>query len=807
MQAENEQRAKDIVRELTLAEKAALVSGADYWHTEAVERLGLPCAVLSDGPHGLRRENDSAAGVAMRASLPATCFPTAAGLACSFDTALVQEVGTALGEEAAQVGVAVLLGPGLNIKRSPLCGRNFEYFSEDPLCAGELAAAMVRGIQSTGVSACPKHFALNNCENSRFISNSVCDERALKEIYLDGFRRVVQSAAPRCLMTSYNIVNGEYAGQSEQLLMHTLRCEWGFDGAVVSDWGACSDRVRGISAGADLEMPGKCSGNTQVLLTALEEGRLYEWQLDECCERVIRLVLDSLAVPRPQPDAEMFRRHHELARRAAARSAVLLKNSDNLLPLDAQASVAIIGRLAEQPRYQGSGSSKVNPVQLDTMLEELRARGLEWSYSPGYNADGTTNDALIDAARETARGAQAVVLVLGLPECCESEGFDRDHLRLPEGMLRLCAAVCADGCRVAVLLQLGAPVELPFIDDVSALLCCYLGGEAAGSAAVDILTGRCDPVGRLAESWPKKAEDVPCAAWYNKRRRTAEYREGIWVGYRYYDAVGVEPLFAFGSGLGYTEFTLSDLKVKSAGKSLQVLLKVGNGGGRVGEQTVFIYHLARPGLPKKLLAFKKVRLMPFEQADIALDIPLASLAYYNTETAQFTVLGGEYTLAAEASAATLCEKVTVAGSDAPVPAYIEPNVGMSVSDEQFYALAGGRPQEPPARPFTLESSCGELRHTLVGKLFWNFLSNYDMGSGDAESVAMMRRSLEDLPLRALCALSRGALSRRRALGIAELADGRLLRGIADLAGREREPSGANKSRGKKGRGSHFGKKQ
>ena len=572
-------------RELTLEERAQLLAGESHWKTHAAPSADIPSLFLSDGPHGLRKQEGAQDCMGIAESRPATCFPTASALACSFDPELVERVGAAIGEEARRQGVDVVLGPGVNIKRHPLCGRNFEYFSEDPVVSGELGAAMVRGIQSRGVGACLKHFAANSQEHARMVSDSVVDERTLRELYLAPFEHVVRHARPWSVMTAYNKLNGVYCSEHEWLLREALRGEWGFDGAVVSDWGAMSSSVASVRAGLDLCMPGPRPDHARALVEAVRSGDLGEDRVTEAASHVERLARrveeargampvgptfgnsspESAAEMRESfvSDEEFYRAHADLARTAAAQSAVLLKN-DGVLPLNPDAKVAVIGAFARMPRYQGSGSSRINPKIIDNIWYRLEQRGVAAEYADGY--DPTTGDAgerqLLEAETLAARSDVAVV-VAGLPARYESEGFDRKLMVMPRGMRELIDRVCAANPRTVVVLQGGAPMEMPWRDSPAAILLMYLSGCQGGGAAVDVLVGDVNPSGKLAETWPVDLAQTALGTTYPDMDNEVLYREGPFVGYRYYDAVGVEPAFPFGHGESYTEFAYEGLGVKT----------------------------------------------------------------------------------------------------------------------------------------------------------------------------------------------------------------------------------------------------
>lgn len=558
---------QSIINQMSLEEKAAMMSGKDTWNTVSYEKYGIPSIYLSDGPHGLRKQAGASDHLGLNASLPATCFPTAATVANSWDEKLGEELGQYLGEEAVSLGVNVLLCPGLNIKRSPLCGRNFEYFSEDPYLSGKMAAAYIRGIQSKGVAACPKHFAANNQELRRMASDSVVDERASREIYTTGFEMAVKEGKAKVIMSSYNRINGVYANENVHLLQKILVDEWGFDGMVVSDWGGSNDHALGVKNGSHLEMPSIGKMGAKEIVQAVESGRLKEKILDQRLDELLTVILDihkaTLAGKGKAFDSDS---HHAFAERAARESIVLLKNDGNILPLAEGAKVTVIGDFAEVPRYQGAGSSLVNPTKLVSALQALQESGIHINtYEKGYERNKATNEKLIQSAKEAARRSENVVIFAGLDEISESEGMDRIHMRMPQNQIDLIEAVSKVNDNVIVLLSAGSAIEMPWIHQVKAVVHGYLGGQAGASAMVDIITGKYCPGGKLSETYPLKYEDTPAYHYFPGKERSSEYRESIYVGYRYYETVGQQVLFPFGYGLSYTTFTYSNLTVTRKG--------------------------------------------------------------------------------------------------------------------------------------------------------------------------------------------------------------------------------------------------
>ena len=573
-----------LIEQMTLEEKASLLSGQNFWNTKPIPRLGIPSIMLTDGPHGMRKQGGKADHLGLNKSIPSTCFPTASALANSWDTELLEQVGAYLGEEAASEQVSVLLGPGLNVKRNPLCGRSFEYFSEDPLLSGKLAAAMIRGIQSQGVSACPKHFAVNSQELRRMVVDEVVDERALRELYLEGFRYAVCEGKPKTIMSAYNRVNGIYANENTYLLQDILYGEWGFDGVVVTDWGGENDRVAGLIAGNQLEMPSSAGLTDREVFEAVRAGKLDETLLDERIDQLLRLIFS--VKPQEQSTAYSIDEHHAFAREAACRSAVLVKNEGGVLPLCAGTRVAVIGDFAKTPRYQGAGSSLIEPTKLECALDELKRTDLEIvGYAPGFRRFGGNGKRKRNRACALAKRADVALVFLGLDEGSEAEGVDREQMRLRENQTELLREIRKSCARVVVVLANGAPVEADWSDDADAILLGYLGGQAGGGAIADLVTGKTAPSGKLAETYPERYADVPSASIYPGREKTAEHRESIFLGYRYYDTAGKHVRWPFGFGLTYTTFSYDKLTIQGNAISCTVC----NTGDRAGEEIVQVY--------------------------------------------------------------------------------------------------------------------------------------------------------------------------------------------------------------------------
>ncbi|HEY5857862.1 MAG TPA: glycoside hydrolase family 3 C-terminal domain-containing protein [Aldersonia sp.] len=655
---------------LSLEQKASLTSGGDFWHTQAV--ADIPAVMLTDGPHGLRKQATSADALGLGNSVPATCFPPAVALASSWDENLVDRVGAAVGAEAHAENVAVVLGPGVNIKRSPLCGRNFEYFSEDPFLTGRLGAALVHGLQSQGVGASVKHFAVNNQESDRMRVSADVDERTLREIYLPAFEHIVRTAAPRTVMCSYNKINGTYASENRWLLTELLRDEWGFEGLVVSDWGAVNDRVAALVAGLDLEMPP--SGTDDEIVAAVRSGALDEQVLDRAVARVLDLVRSA---PQDAPSC-VADEHHALARKVAAACAVLLKNDGDLLPLDAESAetIAVIGEFARTPRFQGAGSSQVTPTRVDTALDAITAVvGAERvTFEPGFVLDGVRDAALQGAAVKAAEGSHVALLFLGLPPQDESEGFDRRDVFLPADQMLLLAAVHAVNPRTVVVLSNGGVVRTAGIElHAAALLEGWLLGQAGGSATADLLFGLTNPSGRLAETIPERLPDTPSFPYFPGGEQHSRYGEGIYVGYRYYDTVEHPVAFPFGFGLSYTEFELSDLKVSiSDGNSASVSVHVANVGDRAGATVVQVYvhdvacRVDRP--VHELKGFAKAELEPGETHTVQLELDPSSFAFWSVQASRWVVEAGEFEIRVGFSSREIeaTARITLPG-DEPIP--------------------------------------------------------------------------------------------------------------------------------------------
>lgn len=701
----------DLIGRMTLEQKCALLSGEKAFDTRAYPSLGIPALSFSDGPHGLRHQGEGANHLGIGGSMPATCFPTAVTVAQSWDPQLAERIGQALAEEAATMGVNVVLGPGLCIKRSPLCGRNFEYFSEDPLVSGKMAAGYVRGIQARGLAACPKHFAVNSQETRRQASDSVLDERTLREVYLAGFETVVRESAPKSIMSSYNLVNGIYANENHHLLQEVLRDEWGYQGAVVTDWGGSNDHVAGVREGSAFEMPNPDISSARELAEAVRAGKLSQATLDERVDQALDLILSTDEAKRAYPAAFDQEAHHDLARQAAEEGMVLLKNEAGedgapLLPLSKGTRVALIGDFAETPRYQGAGSSLVNATRLESLLEAMQASpDLDLvGFERGFERDGAANGAMADAAVELAGKADVVVCCLGLDESKETEGADRMDMRLAANQVDLLARLAQANPKVVVVLSAGSCVETGWAKDARALLYLGLSGQAGGMATLAALTGATNPSGKLAETWPVRLEDTPTYGNFPSEERTAEYREGLYVGYRYYQTAGVPVAFPFGFGLSYTSFAYGQATLAADASSVTV--RVTNTGTVAGAEVVQAY-VAKPQAqvfrPAQVLAgFARVTLAPGQSQDVTVALDPRALSYFDVKTGRWEREAGSY----EVRVASSCEDIrTTATVDLAGTGAADPYQGLTldsyrsgqvarVSDAEFATLLG-RPLPSP----------------------------------------------------------------------------------------------------------------
>ncbi|MBQ9912471.1 MAG: glycoside hydrolase family 3 C-terminal domain-containing protein, partial [Firmicutes bacterium] len=744
---------KDIVRKMSLEDKTALCEGADFWTTRAFEKYGIPSMFMCDGPHGLRKQSVESDMLGINQSYPATCFPAAVTTAGSWNEELLEEIGKAIAEEAKDQGVGLVLGPGANSKRNPLCGRNFEYFSEDPVLAGRLAASYIRGMEAMGVGASLKHFAANSQEHCRFVSDGIMDERTLREVYLQAFEIAVKEGRPSTVMCAYPKLNGVHCSDNGKLLTDILRKEWGFEGLVVTDWGAMDDRREAFRAGCDLNMPGGSDYMFKEVIRAVKSGQLEERYIDECAERVLRLVLRAEDSLKEKAECD-YALHHSLARKAACEGAVLLKNDGGLLPLKKDAKIAVIGHMAKEMRYQGAGSSHINAAELSQPLEHLPGT----VYIECCDEQGDLNDEMLTDAVIIARKSDAAVVFAGLPDRYESEGFDRSDMKMPEGHVRMIEAVCGANPNTVVVLFCGAPVECPWADKAKAILYMGLPGEAGGEAAADLLYGREVPSGKLAESWPFCYEDCVSSSYYGKGK-DALYLEGIYTGYRYYDKAGKDVRWPFGYGLSYTTFELSSLRKEEN----RVSVTVTNTGSCAGAEVVQLYvELPKEGIHKplrQLRGFRKVFLKPGESREIDFVLKDRDFAFWQDA---WKVQKGEYIVCIGTSCKDLPLKTAMfkEGADPEAPeqqkgSWYESLEGVpSLADLE--AAAGIKYEEKKVSKgsYTLENTVSEMKdHSLVIKIMYKALSVFigrSVGEGkDSPEYRMMMESSAGAPLRSL----------------------------------------------------------
>ena len=793
----------ELLAQMTLEEKAALCSGKDYWHLNGCDRLALKSIMVSDGPHGLRKHNDKKDKTDLMGSVEAVCFPTASATACSWDEDLLYAMGQALGDEARAEGISVLLGPGVNIKRSPLCGRNFEYFSEDPFLAGKMAAAFIRGVQSKGIGTSIKHFAANSQETRRMTIDSVADERTLREIYLPAFEIAVREAQPWTVMNAYNRLNGTYCAENAWLLNEVLRKDWGFDGVVETDWGAENEIDKGIAAGQNLEMPGSNGLGAKKLIDAVRAGTLDEAALDARVDEIIDLIIRSMdTIGSYEYDKA---EHHEIARTIAEGSMVLLKNEGGLLPLGKDKTVGVIGEMAKKPRYQGAGSSQINTHTIDCAYDALLGAGLGLVYAPGYDiAKDGTDLSLLQEAVSVAKNVDIALLFIGLTDEYESEGFDRDHMRIPQSHADLVRAVSAANPNTVVVLSGGAPVEMPWADSVPAILNAYLGGEAGGTAAARLLLGEVNPSGKLAETYPLRLQDNPSYYNFPGSRRSVEFRESVYVGYRYYDTKKLDVRFPFGYGLSYTTFAYSGLKFSKKSvrdtDTLTVSFKVKNTGSVAGAEVAQLYvhdpvsTIFRP--EQELKGFRKVFLEPGEEKEISIALTKRAFAFYNVNLGDWQVETGDFEIAVGASSRDirLKGKVKVTSTtDAEIPDYRETAPCyytadvQTVSDDEFEAVLGREiPYKTPEQTrITINSALEDATGTKAGKTINNMMTALfkKLSKGNLAQERMMTAMALQIPIRCFISMSMGVFTEDMAEGLCRILNGEgTLKGLGEILG-------------------------
>lgn len=783
---------RDLLEKMTLEEKAAFLSGKNVWQTRDFSRLGLPSISCSDGPHGVRKQAGTGDHLGLNASLPATCFPTAAAIANSWDEHLGEELGEALGEEAMVLDVNILLGPGLNMKRSPLCGRNFEYFSEDPYLAGKMAAAYIRGIQSKGVYACPKHFAVNSQELRRMAMNSVLDERTLREIYLTGFEIAVKEGKAKSIMSSYNEINGIYANENKHLLKEILRKEWGFDGIVITDWGGSNDHARGVAAGSDLEMPAPGLDSAREVLKAVKEKTLSMEELNQCVDELLDAVLTLSKAAEGKKNTFDEEAHHELARRAAEQSAVLLKNEEHILPVKPGTRVAIIGDFAVEPRYQGAGSSMVNPTRLETLKDMAKNCDLQIvGISRGYKRNGEEDSLLKKESLELAKTADVVIYCFGLDEMSESEGMDRTHMRIPQNQIELLENLMRINSNIIGILSAGAAVEMPWEHCCKAILHGYLNGQAGAGAMLNIITGKVNPSGKLNETYPMKYEDTP--AYYNfpSAKRNSEYRESLYIGYRYYDTAGVAVKYPFGFGLSYTSFTYSNIKTDRNGVSFTLK----NTGDVDGAETAQLYVGLENGKvfrPKKeLKGFEKVYLKAGEKKTVYISFDDKTFRYWNVKTNRWEEEGGSWRVMIGGSSADIRLETTVsrAGTSAEIP-YVKEEMPLyysgqiqKVNDVEFSKLLGDEiPVDMWSGELGVNDAICQMYYVKSGlaRLIYKILTRIRKKSEEKGKPDLNVLFIYNMPFRGIAKMTGGAVSMDMVHGMVTAVNGHVFRGLRQI---------------------------
>ncbi len=781
----------ELISQMTLEEKVSLLSGKDFWQTKSIERLEIPHIYLADGPHGLRKQAKSADHLGLNPGVPATCFPTAAAVANSWDSKLTEKIGVAIGKEAVSHNVNVLLGPGMNIKRDPLCGRNFEYFSEDPYLTGKLAAGYIKGIQSHGIAACPKHFAVNNQELLRMTSDSVVDNRTLNEIYLTGFEIAVKEAQPKSIMSAYNKVNGIYANENKKLLRDILVDKWGFKGIVVSDWGGSNDHVAGVKAGSHLEMPTTGGDSDLQLIEAVKNGEISSTLLDQRIEEYLKVVYD-IQINKSVEELKIdIKAHHNLAREAAEASIVLLQNENGVLPLNGDSKVALIGDFAQVPRYQGAGSSKVNPTIIENTLDCINDTDLNIiGYQQGFNRNGSKCDIKIKDACLLAKKAEVVLLYIGLDEDSETEGIDRDHIKIPQNQIDLLNAIYDINQNIVVILSSGSVVEMPWSSKCKSVVHGYLSGQAGASAMLNVLAGKSCPSGKLSETYPLRYEDAPTHNYYPGKEKTSEYREGIFVGYRYYDTVNIKVKFPFGHGLSYTSFEYSNLTTTN-NKTIFTIKNIGTVAGSeiaqlyVGSTSTEIFRAQ-----KELKGFVKIHLEPGESKTIDIDFDDKTFRYFNIENNQYEVEKGRYNVMIGASSddIRLEGEIDIDGDTTSSPykrslleSYYNSNV-TNVSDIEFELLLGRsipdtewdrslslKMNDSFSQMFYAKSFLARLAHKLL-----RHLKDKSIKKGEPDLNILF---IYYMPFRAIAKMTGGTVSIAMVEGLLKIINGNFFKGF------------------------------
>jgi beta-glucosidase len=781
----------EILNSLTLEEKASLCSGKDFWHLRGIPRLNIPSIMLTDGPHGLRKQVESPDHVGLSDSVPATCFPPAVTLASTWNVDLAKAMGIALAQECRDQGVSVILGPGANIKRHPFCGRNFEYFSEDPLLSGSMASAWISGVQSLGIGTSLKHFALNNQESHRMVVDVIVDERSMHDIYLKGFKKVITEAKPWTIMSAYNKVNGYYMSEHPTLLNPLLRQTWGYQGAVITDWGANHDRIAGLKAGQDIEMPGGLNSQISVILDAVKNNTLSLEILDKRVLTILELIKQASNSLNQSVKPSSIEDHHNLARIIASEGIVLLKNDADILPLKKTMKLAIIGEFAKIPRYQGSGSSLIHPHKVVSLVDAFSHAGHHFTYSPGYALKHDEIDPhLIQDAIVHAQKADVVICMVGLPDRYESEGFDRTHGQLPQSHIKLVEALCSHHPKVVVCLSNGASVQMPWVDQPQAILEAYLGGQASGEALMDVLFGDVNPSGKLAETFAQNIEDHCSHQFFPGHDKQVQYREGIYVGYRWLSSVGIKPAFPFGFGLSYSFFKIFNENVHLHNDVIVVQGIIHNQSSYDGAQTIQVYaqyvasKVVRPKLG--LIGFKKIKVMAHESQTFSITMPVSELAI--TQDGQTKLEAGEVIIHVGTSSEDffVSSRIQIQSSDEikgeQSSPYYQPNALFRPTKEDFEALLGHPiPPIPPLQPYTLNSTLKDVSVHPIGKgLRWLVLKLSKSGSksvADEFNQAMIEHMLVEMPLRSLINFSQEKLSKKTVLRLLNVMNHGLLKSI------------------------------
>ncbi|MFC4320054.1 beta-glucosidase family protein [Litchfieldia salsa] len=785
---------KELIAKMTLEEKASLMSGKDFWQSQDIERLGISSIFFADGPHGIRRQAVAADKLGLNEGNPATCYPTAATVANSWNAELGEKVGEYLGEEAIAQKVNVLLGPGVNMKRNPLCGRNFEYFSEDPYLAGKMAASYIRGIQSQGIAACVKHFAANNQEERRMSIDTIVDERTLREIYLTAFEIAVKEGQTKSIMSSYNKLNGTYTNENLHLMQDILRGEWNYKGTVITDWGGSNDRIAGLIAGNELEMPTTAGETDAEIVEAIKSGKIKEEVLDECVDRLLDLIFTTEKVyKKPQSEFDI-ERHHRVSQKVAEESIVLLKNEGNILPLRFGKKVAVIGDFAQDARYQGAGSSIVNPTILDHTLYCFEESGIvSIGYEPGFERYGKKSQKLIDDACALAEKADVILLYLGLDEATEAEGLDRHSMKIPENQIELLDAIYEVNKDIVLILSCGSAVEMPWIDKVRGVLHGYLGGQAGARAILRVLSGDVNPSGKLAETYPLHYEDTPSYRNFPGGEASVEYREGMYIGYRYYDTANVNVLFPFGYGLSYTTFEYSDLQVNKDG----VKFKITNSGKIAGMEIAQLYvgcksdEIFRP--KKELKGFDKIFINAGESKTVYIPFDDKAFRYFNVKTNQWEIEEAEYTIMIGASSIDirLVDTIFVEGTGAPIPydkkllpSYYS-GLAHNVSVEEFETLMGRKVPVSTwdrTKPLGYNDTIAQCQYAkgLIARMVYHLiLFSYwflrKIGKRNAANIIMM--SIYNLPFRGIARLTGGLVNMPMLDGILMIVNGNTFKGL------------------------------